>query len=85
MSSDDRTLLKKKVELSRDDLAATLEAVAEQIRLGELDTSEWVDSDSPVDRSVPEQVHLSIEVKDSPKPEGMKRELELEVWWITGV
>lgn len=83
MSSDDRTLLKQKVEMSRGDLAATLEAVAEQIRIGELDTSEWVDSDSPVDRSVPDRVHLSIEVKDSPKTEGMKRELELEIWWLT--
>jgi amphi-Trp domain-containing protein len=83
MSSSDVTLLKTKVQTSRIELAETLEVIAGQIRRGALDTSDWIASDHPVDREIPEQVHLAVEIKDSPKTDGTKRELELEIWWLT--
>lgn len=75
MGDQDKTLFEKKSEHTRDELADFLEQLASQLREGSVS----LDGKS---EPVPEQVHLSLERKDSPKSDGMKHELELELWWM---
>lgn len=75
MGDDDQTLMKRKDEFAREDAADLLESVARQLRDGSVRFDE-------VEIRVPGRIHLDIEVKDSPKPDGTQHELELELWWL---
>lgn len=75
MGDDDTTHLRRKDELARVDAADLLESIARQLRDGSVDLD-------GVELDVPGRIHFDIEVKDSPKPDGTKHELELELWWM---
>lgn len=84
MSSADRTVVKHKTELDRDQAADILEALAKQLRRGRFDSGDLTvaaEAHSAV-RAVPAMIHLDLEVKDSPKNSGVKKEVELELWWL---
>lgn len=78
MSSDARTLLKGKKMLSRAELADFLSVLASQMREGDIDLSL---DDQRVRIRAEEQIGLAVEVKDTPKADHVKRELEIEMWW----
>lgn len=73
-------LLKSKDTYSREALADLLATLADRIRSG---TVTFDQAGSSVELAVPESVRLDIEIKDVPKPTGVKHELELEMSWVT--
>jgi amphi-Trp domain-containing protein len=75
MGDQDKTLFESESEYTREQLAELLEKLASELREGSVS----VDGKS---EPVPEQLHLSLERKNSPKPDGLKHELELELWWM---
>ncbi|MBB1030251.1 amphi-Trp domain-containing protein [Dietzia sp. SLG310A2-38A2] len=74
-------LLRSKDTYSREAVADLLATLAERIRSG---TVTFDQDGNSLDIEVPDTVRLDIEIKDTPKDSGTKRELELELWWITG-
>lgn len=71
-------LLKSKNRLTRDQVADLLESLAANIRTGELSMSH---GGEPVHLAIPEGVQLDVEISEDTRPEGVKRELELEMHW----
>jgi len=84
MGSSDRTVIKHKTELVREQAATLLEGLAAQIRAGTLDPQGLGLGLTPADahRELPPILHVDLEVKDSPKTAGLKREIEVEIWWL---
>ncbi|MFN3601197.1 MAG: amphi-Trp domain-containing protein [Dietzia sp.] len=74
-------LLRSKDTYSREAVADLLATLAERIRSG---TVTFDQDGNSLDIDVPDSVRLDIEIKDTPKTSGVKREVELEMWWITG-
>lgn len=79
MAEQDRTLIENSREQDRDELATWLEQLATQIREGHVRIGS---DDNSVELELPERLHLNLECKDSPKSDGLKHELELEIWWL---
>lgn len=79
MGSQDRVLHEAKAQMSRSEVADLLESLARGRRRGPLTVSDGGPALDP-----PDALHCDIEVKESPKPDGLKLELELELWWMTG-
>ncbi len=79
MGERDESLLKETREQDRSELAAWLEDLAGQIREGQVRVEGQQES---VELALPERLHLNLECKNSPKSDGLKHELELEIWWL---
>lgn len=79
MGDQDRTLLKRRDELDRAAVASFLESLADQVRSGRVQLER---EGQPLEMDLPDRLHLDVSAKDSPKPEGVKHELELEIWWL---
>ena len=74
-------LLKSKDTYSREAVADLLAALAEKIRTG---TVTFGQAGNSVEVPVPDTLRVDIEIKDEPKRKGVKRELEIEMWWMEG-
>ncbi|MDK8306890.1 amphi-Trp domain-containing protein [Corynebacterium imitans] len=71
-------LLKSRMDFGRDDLAELLESLAERIRAGEMTLGT---GNSSLTMALPGTFRTTLEVADSQKRRGIKRELELELEW----
>lgn len=79
MGAHDQRLLKSKQTLDRDQLATMLETLAERMRAGHVRFDQAADS---IEVEIPRQLQVDLELEDSPRAGGRKRELEIEISWM---
>lgn len=80
MNGGPKKVFDSKDTLSRQELAELLETLAERIRSGTITLSSSTTTNQ-VELQLPESLTLEMQVEDSVKRSGTKRELELEIRW----
>lgn len=74
-------LMSSDTQVSRADAAAFLRQLADKLESGSVSL---IQGEQEVVLEIPAQVQLEIEAEEKPKKGGAKRQLEIEIEWITG-
>jgi amphi-Trp domain-containing protein len=79
MGAQDTRLVKSKQTLGREEFAAMLESLASSVREGRVRFHQGQES---VEVDLPRRLRVDLEVKDAPRTDATKREIEIEAHWM---